>query len=176
MNQTELTAAISALFPGATQGTQGSYTVSVDASGNASIALWNNTLGTQPTTAQLTAALAVLQLQQAKTVQLATLQAAFAAAVAQPAAYMSTTFLDDPAHQQLLARAAQAFTLANAVPSGFFVPDVNGNEVAMTLAQLQGLVQAISAQEWGAFSQWVSLQKQVAAATTVTAVQAIVWS
>ncbi len=174
MNSAQLVQVLKVLFPSAMQGNEG-YTLSVDGSGNASILLWNNALGTQPTTAQLTAELASLQLQQAQSTQITALASAYAAAVASPVPYMSTTFLNDPPHQQLLSRAAQAYTLAGAVPNEFFVPDANMNEVAMTLTQLQGLVAAIAAQEWTAFTQWVSLQKQVAAATTMAAVQAVVW-
>lgn len=115
-------------------------------------------------------------LQRAQTAQIELLGAAYQSAVATAVSYLGTTFLDDPAHQQLLARAAQAYTLAGAVPTGFFVPDVNLQPVAMTLAQLQGLVAAIAAQEWGAFSRWMTLQGEVAAATTVAAAQAIVWA
>lgn len=174
MNAFLLQQVMTALFPGAVY--QSDWTMAVDSAGNATIRTWNNALGAQPTTAELTAQLTALLLGQAKLAQAATLQAAFAAAVASPVTYMSASFANDPAHQQLLSRATQAFTLANAVPSGFFVPDVNSVPVTMTLAQLQGLVQAIATQEWAAFTKWITLQKAVATATTVAAVQAVVWS
>ncbi len=174
MNSTQLVQVLQVLFPAMLQGANG-YTIAVDSSGNASILLWNNALGVQPTVAQLTAELAALQLAQAKQAQLAILGAAYQAAMSAPISYMGTTFANDPAHQQVLSRAVQAFTLAGAVPSGFFVPDINNVKVSMTLAQLQGMVPVVSAAEWAATQTWVSVQEQVAAATTISAVQAVVW-
>jgi hypothetical protein len=173
VNQIQLLNVLSILFPGSLYPRD--YTLAVDGSGNASISMWSGTIGAQPTADQLATELASLQFQQAQAAQIALLGAAYQAAVASAVAYMGTAFMDDPEHQQLLARAVQAYTLAGAVPAGFFVPDVNNAPVAMTLAQLQGLAAAVAAQEWAAFSKWMTLQKDVAAATTIAAVQAIVW-
>ncbi len=173
MNQSQLIQAITALMPNANYSRD--YTIAVDASGNATILLWNNALGTQPTATQLASTLATLQLQAAKAQQLQLLAAAYQAAMTAPIAYMGTTFANDPVHQQILSRAVQAFTLAGAVPSGFFVPDSNNAKVSMTLAQLQGMVPVVSASEWAATQTWVSVQEQVAAASTITEVQAVVW-
>lgn len=173
MNQAQLISVIANLFPTAILNSD--YTIAIDSSGNATIKLWNNALGTQPTSALLTTTLATLQLQQAQQSQLATLGAAYQAAVATPVPYMSTSFPNDAVHQQLLARAAQAYNIANAVPTDFYVPDVNNKPVPMTLAELNGLVSAIAAQEYAAFVKYGTLQAQVAAATTVAGVQAIVW-
>lgn len=111
----------------------------------------------------------------AQAAQLTLLTVAYGNAVAAPVSYLGASFLDDPLHQQLLARAVQAYNVAGAVPSGFFVPDVNDNPVAMTLTELNGLAAAVAAQEWSAFTKLATLRHQVGAATTVAEVQAVVW-
>ena len=121
-----------------------------------------------PTAAQLLAT--------AQSTQTALLMSAFQSAIAAPVSYMSTTFLADPESQMILAHALTIYNQAGATPSGFYFLDANNNEVVMTLPQLQGLGQAVSAQYLTAFQRRVTLQKQIAAATTIADVQALVWS
>lgn len=121
-----------------------------------------------PTSAQLLAT--------AQATQLAILTAAYNAAKAANVAYMSTEFMADADSQDIFAHALTAYTAVGATPDDFYVVDANYNKVPMTLDQLKGLIEAISTQVWAAFQQWVTVKQALAAATTVAAVQAVVWS
>ncbi len=116
-----------------------------------------------PTAAQLLAA--------AKTAQLATLASAYNAAIQQPVSYMSTTFQADSASQQTLTRCL----VAGSVPAGFYWLDANNAQVPMTFAQLQGLASAMLVQGQAAFTRLQTRKASVNGATTVSAVQAVVW-
>ncbi len=119
-------------------------------------------------------------LAQAQATQIATLSASYAAAVAQPVAYtskggVSKDFDADPASVTTLQSALAGYTPAGAVPAGFYWVASDNTQVAFTLADLQGLAQALLAQGWAAFQKLQTLKAQVAAATTVAAVEAVVW-
>lgn len=116
-----------------------------------------------PTTAQLLTA--------AKSAQIATLAAAYNAAIQQPVSYMSTTFQADSASQQTLTRCL----VAGSVPAGFYWLDANNAQVPMTFAQLQGLASAMLVQGQAAFTRLQTRKASVNGATTVSAVQAVVW-
>lgn len=90
-------------------------------------------------------------------------------------AYMGTTFWTDQNSQNLLVGAMVGFQMAGAVPVGFAWWDATGKPVSMTLAQLQGLYQAIVAQVNTNFVHRKALLAQIAAATTVAEVQAVGW-
>lgn len=175
MNQSELVSSIQALYPNALRNS--GYTVSVDSSGNATIALWANSIGSQPTTAQLTAALATLQLTQAQTAQVAVIEAAFqVAAYETPVSYLGNTYWCDSQSQFMLLGAAFGYGLAGAVPSGFTWWSSTGVAVPFTLSQLQGLATTVLGAFQQNFSKRKALLAQIAAATSVTAVQAVVWA
>lgn len=114
-----------------------------------------------------------LQLAQAQAAQIAILTAAYNAAIQQPVTYMGTSFQADASSQITLSKVIAA--LAGQVPSGFYWLDQNNNQVAMTYAQLQGLASAMMAQGWAAFQQLQARKVFVRGASTVAAVQAIVW-
>ncbi len=119
-------------------------------------------------------------LAQAQATQIGTLSASYAAAVAQPVGYtskggVSKTFDADPSSVTTLQSALAGYTPAGAVPSGFYWVANDNTQVPFTLADLQGLAQAMLAQGWTAFQKLQTLKAQVAAATTVAAVQAVVW-
>lgn len=61
------------------------------------------------------------------------------------------------------------------LPSGYQIPDVNGTLQAVTVADIENLFDAGETQMTGAIAKLASLVSQVEAATTVSAVQAIVW-
>jgi hypothetical protein len=61
------------------------------------------------------------------------------------------------------------------LPSGYQIPDVNGTLQAVTVADIENLFNAGETQMTGAITKLASLVDQVKAATTVSAVQAIVW-
>lgn len=62
-----------------------------------------------------------------------------------------------------------------ALPSGYQIPDVNGVLQSVTVTDIENLFDAGETQMTGAISKLASLVGQVEAATTVSAVQAIVW-
>lgn len=118
---------------------------------------------------------AAQQLSIAQKNQLALLEISYEAAMTAPVSYMGTQIPNDNKTQRLLSRAVQAFTLSGSVPTNFFIFDINNNKVSMTLADLTGLVSAVSTQEWAATQQWANVQQQIMAATTIAEVQAVVW-
>ena len=61
------------------------------------------------------------------------------------------------------------------VPSGYQIPDVNGVLQAVTVTDIENMLDAGEAQMTGAISKLASLVGQVESATTVSAVQAIVF-
>ena len=174
MTSVQLVQVLQVLFPAALQGVNG-YTLTVDASGNASILLWNNALGTQPTAAQLTAELAALQLKQSQEAQIAALSASYTANGYADVAYMNTTFPCGSSQLLLLSCTLVQAGTPQGLPSGFQWWDANGKGVSMTLAQLQGLGNAIFAQVYAAYAKLQGLIAEVEAATTIAAVQAVVW-
>lgn len=62
-----------------------------------------------------------------------------------------------------------------ALPSGYQIPDANGTLQTVTVADIENLFNAGETQMTGAITKLASLVDQVKAATTVSAVQAIVW-
>jgi len=167
-------AAISKLFP-ATQYLV-DYTVQVT-DGVAAILTWDSSLGVQPTTSEIQSALADIKLSGYKSIQSGLIQAAYQnAAYNTPIAYMGTTFWTDSDSQFKVLGAAWGYGKAGAVPDGFAWWDATGTAVPMTLAQIEGLAQATLAEVEAAFVKRKSLLVAIAAATTIAAVQAVVWS
>jgi hypothetical protein len=116
----------------------------------------------------------------AQSAQIAIIDAAYLAAVTTPVAFttgagVASTYQADPVSQQTLSRAMQTYKAAGSVPSGFYWRSAGNTNVAFTLADLEGLDAAMMAQGWAAFQQKVTLKEDIAAATTVSAVQAVVW-
>jgi hypothetical protein len=174
MTHDQLVAAIKSLVPAAME--ISGYTIAVDSSGDATIATWDASLGTQPTTTALTTALTAIQLQQAQVAQVAILMAAYASAGYAPVAYMGSAFPSDPNTLLLLSCTLVQGSTPQGLPSGFQWYSDEGTGVPMTLVQLQGLGNAIFAQVYAAYGKVQGLIQAVETATTVAAVQAIVWS
>lgn len=168
MDVNDVVAAVKAIYPGAARVKD--YTVV-----NGEIATWNEAVGPQPTDAQIAAALAVRDLQNAKYAQYRALSGSYEAAKSANVAYMGTTFLADAASQQIFGQALTVYKAVGSTPDGFFATDAGGNQVPMTLDQLQGLAVAIAAQVNAAFHRWVTAQTSLAAATTIAEAQAISW-
>ena len=136
---------------------------------------WNNRFNTPfvsggklvaapaPTSAQLLAS--------AKTAQISMLASAYNTAIQQSVSYMSTTFQADSTSQQTLTRCL----VSGSVPTGFYWLDANNVQVPMTFAQLQGLASAMLVQGQAAFTRLQTRKASVNGATTVSAVQAVVW-
>ncbi|MBB5414118.1 DUF4376 domain-containing protein [Paraburkholderia atlantica] len=125
-----------------------------------------------PTAAQLLAA--------AQAIQSATIDAAYAAAIQQSVSFktaggVTETFQADAGSQTVLMQATQGYQIAGATPTGFYWKAADNTPVPFTLTDLQGLYQAILAQGWAAFQKRTNLKAEIAAATSVAAVQAINW-
>jgi hypothetical protein len=106
---------------------------------------------------------------------LRTLSNSYQAALQIPIAYMGTTFAADTESQTVVAHAMLVYAAEGSTPNGFFFVDSNDNRVPMSLSQLQGLGSAIATNYWAVFQKWTALKAQVLAATTVAAVQTVVW-
>ncbi len=125
-----------------------------------------------PTTAQL--------LSQAQTAQITMLTQAYGAAIQQPVSYTSKggvtkTYQADPGSLSNLQNAIFGFQGAGATPNGFYWVSADNTQVPFTFADLQGLAAALLAQGWAEFQKLQTLKAEVMAATSASAVQAIVW-
>jgi len=173
MNKIQLIQSIQSLVPGALE--ISSFTVAVDANGNATIATWLAE-GTQPTQTALSTALASIELSQAKQSQVIALETSYAANGYAPVSYMGAQFPSDLNTLLLLSCTLIQGATPQGLPTGFQWFSATGTGVQMTLAELQGLGNAIFAQVYAAYVKLQGLIAQVETATTVAAVQAVVWS
>jgi hypothetical protein len=179
MTLTDLQAALAYLYPAASMPGANNWSLATDAQGNASILLWNNTLGTQPTTDQLATALTATQTAAARVTQIATLTASYGKArygtpVSLTVGSTTLTFPTDTATQTNVTGYLVAFTATNA-PAQMPLQDSSQTVQMLTYAELQTLAQAIANESISAFTTLVNLTAQVDAAATVAAVQAITW-
>lgn len=125
-----------------------------------------------PTAAQLLA--------QAQTAQIAALASSYQAAIVMPVSYTSKggvtkTYQADAASVANLSQMLLAFAASQSVPAGFYWVSLDNTQVPFTYADMQGLAAAFGTQGAAAFQKLQSLKAQVNAATTVSAVQAVVW-
>lgn len=109
----------------------------------------------------------------AKASQITALTTSYTSAIQQPVVFMGTSFQADGGSQNTLVQALSAMTPAGATPSGFYWVGAENNHVSMTLAQVQGLSQAMMAQGWTAFQNLQVKKASVNAATTIAEVQAV---
>jgi hypothetical protein len=117
----------------------------------------------------------------AQAAQVAVVTAAYQSAVQQPVAFTNKagtaqTYQADATSQQLLMQATQGYTIGGSVPDGFYWKASDNTHVPFVLADLQGLYDVMLAQGWAAFQKLQTLKTSIAAATTVDAVQAVVWA
>jgi Domain of unknown function (DUF4376) len=166
-------AAVLSLYPQLVPGPD--FTIVPATGGGTAIGAWTTTVAPQPTVDQLTAASNALDRGAAQSAQIQKLSVPYQAALQVPVSYMGTTFEADLSSQTIVAHAMLVYSTEGATPSGFYFVDSNNNQVPMTLTQLQGLGSAIAASYLLTFQKWTALKAQVLAATTVTAVQAVVW-
>ena len=120
-------------------------------------------------------------LAQAKASQIALLQSAFEKAEQAPvsltlASGVTTSFGMSP-HDwtKIVGLYSKYVAKGIALPSGYQIPDANGNLQAVTVADIENLFNAGETQMTGAIAKLASLVGEVQSATTVSAVQAIVW-
>ena len=117
----------------------------------------------------------------AKTSQIILLQSAFQQAEQAPvsltlASSITTSFGMSP-HDwtKIVGLYSKYVAKGVTVPSGYQIPDVNGVLQIVTVTDIENLFDAGETQMTGAIAKLSSLVGQVEAATTVSAVQAIVW-
>lgn len=77
--------------------------------------------------------------------------------------------------QAVLLKAYTGYAIAGATPQGFFWKSEDNTQVEFTLADLGGLYLAMQEQGNAAFRQRETLKAAINAATTVAAVEAILW-
>jgi Domain of unknown function (DUF4376) len=121
-----------------------------------------------------------IPISQVQTNRIATLQAAYDAAIVVPVAYTSRagvakTYQADPASVANLQAALAGLGAAGATPTGFYWVAADNTQVPFTFADLQGLAAAMLAQGWAAFQHLQTQKAAVRAAATVADVQAVVW-
>ncbi|CAN0620569.1 DUF4376 domain-containing protein [Burkholderia multivorans] len=119
-------------------------------------------------------------LAQAQAAQAATLSSAYQAAVQVDVSYTSAggvtkTFQASSNSQSTLLVATTGYNLAGETPAGFYWVAADNTQVPFTLVDLKGLYAVMLAQGNAAFNKLQSLKSEVRAATTVAAVQAVVW-
>lgn len=120
-------------------------------------------------------------LAEAQAAQVQTLTASYEAAIAAPVsctskAGVAKTYQADPASVSNLQNTLLGLQAAQATPTGFYWVAADNTQVLFTYADLQALAAAMLAQGWAAFQKLQTLKAEVAAATTVTAVQAVTWA
>lgn len=125
-----------------------------------------------PTEAELVAA--------AQVPQIAALQNAYNAAIQSPVAYTSKagvtkTYQATPQSVANLTQMLLAFQASGSVPTGFYWVAADNTQVPFSYADMQGLAEALGAQGAAAFQTLQPLKQQVNEASTVEAVQAVVW-
>lgn len=125
-----------------------------------------------PTSAQLLA--------QAQRAQIGIMMADYRNAIQVPVSYTSKggvtkTYQADPQSVSNLQNAILGMQAAGVTPSGFYWVSADNTQVPFTFADLQGLAAALLAQGWAEFQHLQTLKAEVMAATSVSAVQAIVW-
>ena len=120
-------------------------------------------------------------LAQAQASQIALLQSAFQKAEQAPvsvtlASGVTTSFGMTP-HDwtKIVGLYSKYVAKGAALPSGYQIPDVKGVLQSVTVTDIENLFDAGETQMTGAIAKLSSLVGQVEAATTVSAVQAIVW-
>ena len=119
-------------------------------------------------------------LAQAQIAQIVTLTQAYKSAIQQPVSYTSKggvikAYQADPPSVSNLQNAILGMQAAGVTPSGFYWVSADNTQVPFIFADLQALAAAFLAQGWAAFQHLQTLKADVLAATTVSAVQAIVW-
>ncbi|HIE4193310.1 MULTISPECIES: DUF4376 domain-containing protein [Burkholderia] len=119
-------------------------------------------------------------LAQAQAAQNALIDSEYQSAITEPVLYktaggMTKTFQADDGSQKILMQTTQGYAITGSVPAAFYWVSSDNTQVPFTLADLQGLYQAMLDQGWAAFQHKQALKAQIGMATTVAAVQAVTW-
>ena len=151
-----------------------------DEGSGAFIAAWNNTTTAQPTATAISNATAGATLWAAQVTQIGILAGDYLNAISQPVSFTTAagvvkTYQADKVSVQNLIEMTLTFTKAGATPTGFYWVAQDSTQVPFAFADLQNLAAAIGAPGVVAYQHLQTLKADVLAATTVTAVQAVVW-
>lgn len=92
------------------------------------------------------------------------------------AAGVVNTYQADSDSRDILLQTYTGYNAIGAVPTGFYWIAIDNTEVEFTIADLKGLYAVMLAQGQIAFSKKTTLKRSIQAATTVAAVQDIVWA
>ena len=119
-------------------------------------------------------------LAQSQITQIGILAGDYLNAIAQPVSFTTAagvvkTYQADKVSVQNLIEMTLTFTKAGATPTGFYWVAQDSTQVPFAFADLQNLAAAIGAPGVVAYQHLQTLKADVLAATTVTAVQAVVW-
>lgn len=122
---------------------------------------------------------APITLPQAQASQLGIMVSAYQNAISQNVTFttagsVTESFTADPGSISNVQNMLAAYS-AKGVPTGFYWLSVDNVQVTFTLADLQSLAKAMGDQGWAAFQHLQAQKASILAATTVAAVQAIVW-
>lgn len=112
--------------------------------------------------------------------QIGVLYFAYQTAYLVPVSYTSKggvtkTYQADPSSVGNLSQMLLAFSGLQTVPAGFYWVALDNTQVPFTYADMQGLAAAFGVQGAAAFAKYQFFKSQVKAATSVSAVQSIVW-
>lgn len=132
---------------------------------------------TKLTDAQVAAARAP-SLAQEQAAQAAAMALAYQAAISAPVSFTTSgkvakTYQADAQSRQNLSDMIAACAGAGATPAGFYWVAADNTQVPFTYADLQGLAAAIGAQGWASFQRLQAANAAIAAATSVSAAQAV---
>lgn len=155
------------------------WKAAVDNSGNAAIDLWNPALGPEPTTEQLTAAIATSDLADAQSAQSAKIAAAYKKAKYQTPITVTVgrntlSFPTDEVTQMEVLSYLVTFNAANA-PAQMPLEDASGNMQMLTYGEIQAVAKAITASSIAAHKKHNELQAQISAARSRAEIRAITW-
>jgi hypothetical protein len=92
------------------------------------------------------------------------------------AAGTKQTYQADDGSRSNLQDMLSAFAKSQTVPAGFFWVALDNSQVPFVYADLQGLAEALGVRGAAAFAQLQILKDKIRSATTISAVQAIVWT
>lgn len=179
MKTKDLLAAITYLCPTAVLSTN--YGISADPDDNATIAHWHSSLGTQPTTDQLTAASAAVTLNAARKAKMSSLMASYNAArygtpVTVTLASGASVSVPTSQTTQMDLMGYRCTYDATDWPSAGVPLQVGDGTVHMvTYADVKAIAVAIAVASQPAWQKLNTLSAQVSAATTLDAVNAVVW-
>ena len=117
-------------------------------------------------------------LAQAQSAQVALVTSAYQVAISASVSFTTSgkvtkTFQADAQSRQNLSDMIAACAGAGATPAGFYWVAADNTQVPFTYADLQGLAAAIGTQGWAAFQRLQAAKAAIAAATSVTAAQAV---